>query len=132
MSAGAQSSGPKLSDGFRLLCLPTLSLITVHLKLHAQIAEKQPILFRPHKELETADASMDDTDAEGNPIKKEEVFDCYCGQRCTATDDVAMLQIVGSEFLLDCDECHTWYHGGAWLSDRHIPARVCASGNADC
>lgn len=102
----------------------------MHLKLHAQIADKQPIVFRPHKDLEAA-AAMEDTDAEGGALKKEEVFDCYCDLRCTATDDVAMLQLVGSEFLLDCDECHTWYHGGRSTALRMLrPSKEAKSGRS--
>jgi len=101
------------SDGLRLLSLPLLSLFSIHMKLHSAIGSEQPILFRPQRKLEEGEG--------GGALSGGEELDCTCGVRKTAPTQQELESAAETEadkFLLDCDSCHAWFHGG------HLPTRV--------
>jgi Zn-finger protein len=104
------------SDGLRLVAMPLVGLFAIHIKLHSFMASEHPILFRPHRKLEE-DGTQDGTPAS---MQGGEVLDCICGIHKTANTQQELEGDSTDNFLLDCDDCHVWFHGGQ-LSITKIP-----------
>jgi len=102
----------RFSDGLRVVGMPLLSLIAIHLKLHSAIGTDQPILFRPQRKLEEGGTEASNGSSSAAPsVQGEEVLDCLCGVRTTAKNFQELEESSTDNFLMDCDECHVWYHG---------------------
>jgi hypothetical protein len=90
-----------------------LSLIAIHIKLHSAIGAEHLQLFRPHRKLEQEDSGTGGTESSNAPsVAGEEVMDCICGLRTTANNYQELEESSTDSFLMDCDDCHTWFHGG--------------------
>jgi hypothetical protein len=90
-----------------------LSLIAIHIKLHSAIGAEHLQLFRPHRKLEQEDSGTGGTEGSNAPsVAGEEVMDCICGVRTTANNYQELEESSTDSFLMDCDDCHTWFHGG--------------------
>lgn len=103
------------NERFRLSCVSALALVAIHLKRHSSLAAEKPLVIRPKKHLVAAAENPfgveESTHAEEAVSGTTEEMHCVCGFRRTWDSPDAMHEATEDGFLIDCDECHCWYHG---------------------